>query len=146
MYGWKTCPNAPIRNAFKVQSRDVMGEFEQRVANVSKFHCGDSIFSIFSCLLDDGSLSVLLKNVLGCQIMSFGQYLLNLGILTCFEGEGDHIFVSPSVPWHVSLISTKLTELNTNGKLQQTLRNFTDFCIPICCPDLYTAEGAGIEF
>lgn len=35
LYGWKSCPNAPIRNAFKVQSKDVMGEFEQRVAQVS---------------------------------------------------------------------------------------------------------------
>jgi hypothetical protein len=35
LYGWKTCPNAPIRNALKVQSKDVVGEFEQRLAQVS---------------------------------------------------------------------------------------------------------------
>lgn len=38
LYGWKTCPNAPIRNAFKMQSKDVMGEFEQRVSQVSEIY------------------------------------------------------------------------------------------------------------
>lgn len=40
LYGWKTCPNAPIRNAFKMQSKDVMGEFEQRVSQVSEIYSG----------------------------------------------------------------------------------------------------------
>lgn len=35
MYNWKALPNAPIRNALKLQGKDVIGEFERRVAGVS---------------------------------------------------------------------------------------------------------------
>jgi len=34
LYNWKALPNAPIRNALKLQGKDVIGEFEQRVAGV----------------------------------------------------------------------------------------------------------------
>ncbi|CAK9869833.1 unnamed protein product [Sphagnum jensenii] len=34
MYGWKTCPNAPIRNALKVQTKDVNAEFEMRTNQI----------------------------------------------------------------------------------------------------------------
>jgi translation initiation factor 5B len=34
MYGWKTCPNAPIRNALKVQTKDVNSEFEMRTNQI----------------------------------------------------------------------------------------------------------------
>lgn len=44
MYSWKTCPNAPIRNALKMQSKDVNGEFEQRTNQVTVTL--SSVFSI----------------------------------------------------------------------------------------------------
>ncbi|KAK6923409.1 Translation initiation factor IF- 2, domain 3 [Dillenia turbinata] len=34
LYGWKTCPNAPIQRALKQQTRDVQKEFNQRLEEV----------------------------------------------------------------------------------------------------------------
>ncbi|KAK1274183.1 hypothetical protein QJS04_geneDACA009741 [Acorus gramineus] len=34
LYGWKTCPNAPILTAMKEQSKDVQNEFKMRVSKI----------------------------------------------------------------------------------------------------------------
>ncbi|KAH7288942.1 hypothetical protein KP509_31G051600 [Ceratopteris richardii] len=34
LYSWKSCPNAPITNAFEKQSRDVMNEFDRRLNQI----------------------------------------------------------------------------------------------------------------
>ncbi|XP_011629155.1 eukaryotic translation initiation factor 5B [Amborella trichopoda] len=34
LYGWKNCPDAPIRNALKQQSREVNNEFETRLSQI----------------------------------------------------------------------------------------------------------------